>query len=298
MEYLFQQGEISKGIFRKGSHLKIMDASGVQCVEADLLDHQSLHEAVEGVDTIYSLASPTPWGDDSAEYLRPNTEGIRNLMEVAVEMKVSAIVHLSTLDVYGRGVSGTLGETTDPRPDHPYQRAKLAADGFLSDRSSSNSQPRVTIIRAARAVGARDPSLIIPLLKMIQRGRVDVPPGAERLASYSHPKDIAQAMFRAATAASLSRRTYLVKSFDATPMDLMTSVVRCVNTPAEIKRRGILGGKSSFREYTLDQFRAPVVLEVQESWRELGYSPEYTVEKTGLEVSQWYSKEPWVTEAP
>ena len=47
VEYLFQQGEISKGVFRKGSHLKIMDATGVQGIEADLSDHHGLHEAME-----------------------------------------------------------------------------------------------------------------------------------------------------------------------------------------------------------------------------------------------------------
>ena len=43
VEHLFQQGELSKATFRKGSHLKILDTNGVQGVEADLLDHQSLH---------------------------------------------------------------------------------------------------------------------------------------------------------------------------------------------------------------------------------------------------------------
>ncbi|HKT21556.1 MAG TPA: hypothetical protein VJR06_02890, partial [Nitrososphaerales archaeon] len=60
MEYLFQQGEISKGVFRMGSHLKIMDTNGVQGLEADLTDHHSLHEAMEGVDVVYNLASPMP----------------------------------------------------------------------------------------------------------------------------------------------------------------------------------------------------------------------------------------------
>lgn len=296
VEYLFQQGEISKGIFRKGSHLKIMDGSGVQGLEADLLDHHSLHEAVEGVDTVYSLASPTPWGDGSSEYARTNTDGIKNLLEVAVEMKVKTIVHLSTLDVYGPERVGTIGESTDPKPSHPYQRAKLAADNLLFDFSSHNPEPKVTVIRSARAVGARDPSLVVPLLRMIETGRVLVPSGADQLASFSHPRDIAQAMFRAATTPNLARRFYLVKSFDATPLDVITSIVEKVAKPAQIRKPGILGGKSLFPDYTLSQFRRPIVLGEQKSWMELGYSPAYGVEKLSEEVGQWYNKEPWVTE--
>ncbi len=296
MEYLFQQGEISKGIFRKGSHLKIMDGSGVQGLEADLLDHETLHEAVEGVDTIYALASPTPWGDGSSEYMRTNTDGIRNLLEVAVQMKVKSIVHLSTLDVYGLHGPETIGESAEPRPSHPYQRAKLAADQVLLDFASHNAQPRVTVIRSAKAIGARDQSLVIPLLRMIEDGKVVIPPGGERVTSISHPKDIAQAMFRAATTPSLRSRIYLVKSFDATPTDVITSIVMKIGKPAEIKKQGLLGGKSRFPDYTLSQLRSPILLEKQQNWVELGYSPEYDIEKVGEEVSQWYAKEPWVTE--
>jgi uncharacterized protein YbjT (DUF2867 family) len=52
VEYLSQQNEISRAVFRKGSHLKILDVSGVQGIEADLLDHCSLHEVVEGSETV------------------------------------------------------------------------------------------------------------------------------------------------------------------------------------------------------------------------------------------------------
>src|SRR5207245_11575530 len=82
VEYLFKQGEISKGTFRAGSHLKIMDSSGVQGVEADLLDHHSLHEALERTDTVYSLASPMP--DTGAKgYEALNEERHRHLIDAA-----------------------------------------------------------------------------------------------------------------------------------------------------------------------------------------------------------------------
>src|SRR3989442_9141084 len=97
IEYLFKQGEISKGTFRAGSHLKIMDSSGVQGVEADPLDHHSLHHAIEGADTVYSLASPMP-DTGTKDYMTFNTEGTRNLLEAAREVGVRTIVHLSTLD--------------------------------------------------------------------------------------------------------------------------------------------------------------------------------------------------------
>jgi len=59
-EYFFAEGEISKGIFRKGSHLRIMDQCGIQCIEADIMDRHTLHEPLDMVDVVYNLASPPP----------------------------------------------------------------------------------------------------------------------------------------------------------------------------------------------------------------------------------------------
>ena len=130
VEYLFQQGEISKGIFRKGSYLKIMDSNGVQGLEADLLDHHSLHEAMEGVDVVYSMASPMPGAD--GDFTRANTEGVLNLLEAAKESKSKAFVHLSTLDVHGFR-AGVVGRSTPFAPSGEYQRSKAEAELLLQE---------------------------------------------------------------------------------------------------------------------------------------------------------------------
>src|SRR5580704_7844247 len=84
-EYFFQEGEISKGVFRKGSHLRILDQCGIQCIEADLLDRGTLHEALDGVNVVYNLASPTPDHEGQGDYLDANTKGLRNLLDEAEE---------------------------------------------------------------------------------------------------------------------------------------------------------------------------------------------------------------------
>ena len=84
-EYFFEQAEISKGVFRKGSHLRIMDQSGIQCLEADLMDRSTLHEPLEGVEVVYSLASPTPKGGEDQDYVGPNIRGMTNLLAEARE---------------------------------------------------------------------------------------------------------------------------------------------------------------------------------------------------------------------
>lgn len=290
VEYLFQQNEISKGIFRKGAHLKVMDLNGVQGIEADLLDHHSLHEAMEGVDTVYSMASPMP-GEDGG-FLKVNSAGLANLLEVAREAKVKTLVHLSTLDVYGKNKEGvTAGSEPDPRDD--YQRSKLAADKFLIEWAGRGDLPRVAIIRAARAVGSRDATLVVPLLRMMEAGSVTLPSSGKM--SFTHPKDIAAAMYQAATKPTEGKRPFLIKSFDATPEELAIGVSASTGKEVRVRKAGVLAS-SSFPRYTSDQLRSHLLLSDQSGWSELGYAPKYDLRATCDEIGQWYKKNPWATE--
>jgi len=291
VEYLFQQGEISKGVFRKGSHLKIMDACGVQGIEADLSDHHGLHEAMEGVDVVYSLASPMP-GSDSG-FLSANTEGLLNLLDVAAEAKAKSFVHLSTLDVYGFGAKHVSPEDSF-KPANEYQESKAEAERLLQEFSRRSSQPRVTIIRSAKAIGSRDESIIVPFLRMTEAGKVMVPAGG--MMSYSHPRDVAQAMYKSALGQSPTGSSYLVKSFDATPEELAHGVVSAVGRSVEFKRQGVFSG-SPFSRYASEQLKASIRIDPQPSWKELGYAPQYDLPKTCEEIANWYKKEPWVAES-
>ncbi len=290
VEYLFQQGEISKGVFRKGSHLKILDTNGVQAIEADLSDHHSLHEAMEGVDAVYNLASPMPGRDD--EFLKANTEGLLNLLEVATEAKVKTFVQLSTLDVYGFR-SRLVSPNDRFAPSNAYQRAKTEAERLLQEFAKRNAEPRVVVVRSAKAVGPRDESLVVPVLKMAETGRVILP--SVGMMSFSHPRDVAQAMYRAALGQSPTGSAYLVKSFDATPEELGRAMVLAIGLHAVVRRQGLFTG-SALPGYTSDQLRASVRIDEQAGWRELGYAPAYTLKSTCEEIASWYKKEPWVVE--
>jgi nucleoside-diphosphate-sugar epimerase len=291
VEYLFGQGEISKGAFRKGAHLRIMDQNGVQGIEVDLLDHHSLHDAMEGVETVYSMASPMPYGDEGFQEI--NSKGVLNILEVAREANVKTIVHLSTLDVYGFG-SGVIAPASQPDPRGAYQTSKLAADRLLLEASRQSQLPRIVVVRAARAVGSRDATLVVPMLRMIELGTVTVP-GSEPL-SFAHPKDIAQALYRAATTPSASGQVYLVSSFDASPLQLATAMAGALGSKAKVKAEGLLS-RSPLPRYTADQLRAGIRLGGPDRWSELGYSPSFGLSQTCEEIAKWYKKEPWVTEA-
>ena len=288
VEYLYQQGEISKGIFRKGSHLKIMDTCGVQGIESELTDHHNLHEAMEGVDAVYNLASPMPGSD--TDFLPPNTEGLLSLLEAAAESKAKSFVHLSTLDVYGFGRK-EVGPSTPFNPANDYQRSKAEAERLLREFSKRNPLPRVTIIRSAKAVGSRDNTLVVPVLRMMRAGKVVLPSAGTM--SFTHPRDIAQAMFKAATGNISNGKEILLKSFDSTPEELGRGIVAEAGGGALVRRQGLLSG-SALPKYTSEQLRASLSISAQGDWKELGYEPAFTLKRACEEIANWYKKEPWV----
>jgi len=291
VEFLFQQGEISKGVFRKGSHLKIMDANGVQGIEADLFDHHSLHEAMEGVDVVYNMASPMPGSD--TEFMKANTAGLLNLLEVAAESKVKRFVHLSTLDVYGFAAK-SIEASTPYAPSNEYQKSKAESERLLHEFSMRSTEPRVAVVRAARAVGSRDESLIVPILRMIVSGKVVLPSSGKM--SFTHPRDIAQAVFQAATVGLPTGAAFLVKSFDSTPEELAAGIAGAVGVKVEMKRQGLLSS-SGLPMYTTEQLRASLRIDEQSSWKELGYSPKYDLKATCEEIAAWFKREPWAIES-
>ena len=290
VEHLFQQGEISKGVFRRGSYLKIMDTSGVQGIEADLLDHHSLHDAMEGVDAVYNMASPMPGVD--ADFMKINTEGILNLLEVAEESKVKVFVHLSTLDVHGPD-RALISLSTPLSPSNEYQRSKAEAERLLLEFSKRTPEPRVVIIRAAKAVGSRDESLVIPLLRTASGRKTIVP--SSGVMSFSHPRDIAQAMLESATTNLPTGKVILLKSFDSTPLELAAGIAKATGRALEVRREGLFT-PTSLPKYTSEQLRAAARIGDQPDWTEIGYAPKYDLHSTCEEIAEWARKEPWAAE--
>ena len=114
--------------------------------------------------------------------------------------------------------------------------------------------------------------------------------------SFSHPKDVAQAMHKSATSNSLRGRIYLVKSFDSTIDDVSAAILTASGRHAVIKRQGFRAGKTLLPGYAVEQIKASLRIQGEGTLPDLGYSPSYDIRKLGEDVAEWYRREPWVTE--
>ncbi|MBX0322110.1 NAD-dependent epimerase/dehydratase family protein [Halomicroarcula sp. F13] len=92
---------------------------GVETVESDLSDPDSLAAAMEGVDAVVHLAAAVY---AQAEMERTNTGGTERLVDAAAEADVETFVFLSTVGAHPEVPTDT---------DSPYQRSKVAVEDLL-----------------------------------------------------------------------------------------------------------------------------------------------------------------------
>ncbi len=103
---LLERGDDVYALVRKRSSLDVLsDVAGkVHCVEGDVTNPDSLLRAFEGMDQVYHSAGYTYMGgaNGKAGLLHSiNVVGTRNVMQAALEQKVSRVVHVSSITAVG-----------------------------------------------------------------------------------------------------------------------------------------------------------------------------------------------------
>ena len=92
-----------------------LDGLDVECVEGDVLDPESLENAMEHVDTVYHLAgiiSILPGANTVMQ--RVNVEGVRNVATAALNAGVQRFIHVSSVHAFQRMPEGTIVDETAP----------------------------------------------------------------------------------------------------------------------------------------------------------------------------------------
>ncbi|KAJ6961666.1 cinnamoyl-CoA reductase 1-like isoform X2 [Populus alba x Populus x berolinensis] len=102
VKLLLEKGYSVKGTVRnpadpKNSHLRELEGAQERLTlcKADLLDYESLKEAIQGCDGVLHTASPVT--DDPEQMLEPAVNGTKNVIMAAAEAKVRRVVFTSSI---------------------------------------------------------------------------------------------------------------------------------------------------------------------------------------------------------
>jgi nucleoside-diphosphate-sugar epimerase len=111
---------------------------------------------MKDVSVVYNVAGlVTDWGPWDI-FRKVDVDGVRNVMEAALQHKIRRVVHISSVSVYGFP-GGTDTDENSPwiaRADDPYSTTK--AEGEKIALSYQSDQVDVTAIRPAGVYGPND----------------------------------------------------------------------------------------------------------------------------------------------
>jgi nucleoside-diphosphate-sugar epimerase len=124
-------------------------AAGVEIVQGDLCDPESIARAVRGADIVYHLAAKVgaaPYKD----YFEINVDGTQRVLNACTANSVGQFVYASSLAVYGPVAEGTSIDEETPFDDKPQQRdpysqSKIKADLLVSSFAKKSGLPTVIV---------------------------------------------------------------------------------------------------------------------------------------------------------
>lgn len=296
------------------SHPKIATLKG------DLSDFESLSEALEGVELVFHLAGLTS-AVRSRDYFRTNADGTLNLLR-AVDEKVRAgqvlrrFVHVSSLAAGAPSI--TLKPHTEFDPSAPasdYGKSKKAGeDHALSFRGRFP----VVVVRPPMVFGPRDKQFLA-LAKIVKKGLVVEVAGSnpERTKFYSmiYVRDLVDGLLQAAFASAPSSESHPVYylahpsiySYDQILNEMMKTIgVRAtrIKVPFVLARAvaWCLHGLSLFtgKAYPMNPDKLHDlkpdywICSVDRARKDLGFNPQYDLERGMKETIQWYIREGWL----
>lgn len=133
----------SFGTYENLQHLD----SQVEVIRGDILDYNSLLEAMKGADFVSHQAAQLEIfrsTDDPVADLQINTIGTLNVLKAAQQCGVQKVINASSACIYGQ-VEGLTPEDQLPFPNWAYGVSKLAADRYAKIYSESHGLPVVNL---------------------------------------------------------------------------------------------------------------------------------------------------------
>lgn len=144
----------------------------------DIRDPQGVRKAIAGCDAVIHLAAliGIPYSYHSPNtYLETNINGTLNILNAALDLGVSKLIHTSTSEVYGTAEYVPIDELHPLKAQSPYAATKIGADQMALSFFSSFELP-VAIARPFNTYGPRQSArAVIPsIISQIAAGKREI----------------------------------------------------------------------------------------------------------------------------
>jgi dihydroflavonol-4-reductase len=187
-------------LVRKTSNISQLEKLNLTLIRGDVTDRDSLLEGMRGCQWVINLANIyTFWEPDKRVYTDVNIGGTRNVMECALELGVSKVVHVSTGGIYGKPAVCPFCEESEVGPVRfsEYFRTKYEGDLIAWDMYEKKGLPLVMVYPGG-VLGPGDPKPSGQYIKDLIFRRLPARVFEDSVLTWVHVRDVAEVILRAA----------------------------------------------------------------------------------------------------
>lgn len=316
-EALRQNMEVWAAV-RGSSSRKYLQDEHINFIELDFSNEEKLREALRPhqFDYVVHAAGATKCLKKE-DFFKVNTEGTRHFINalLSLEMPLERFVFVSSLSVYG-AISEQMPykdieENDEKCPNTAYGESKLAAEKLLATTQHNGKTLPYVILRPTGVYGPREKDYFL-MAKSIQQ-HTDFAVGFQRQdITFVYVKDLIQAVFLALERGKTGRG-YFITDGKVYQSSTFSNLIRAelgnpwwvrIKAPIALLRVitffGDLFGRMTGKLSPLNNDKYQILK--QRNWRcniqpiidELGYKPEYDLQKGVKETMDWYKKNNWL----
>ena len=300
---------------RRSSSRKYLQDERTHFIELNLSSKEQLAEQLRDCDFDYVVhAAGVTKCLNKADFQRINTEGTKNLVDALLEVKMplKRFIFVSSLSIFGaikeRQPYEEIRETDTPQPNTAYGRSKLAAEQYLE---SLGTRVPYIILRPTGVYGPREKDYFI-MAKSI-KGHSDFAVGFKRQdITFVYVRDVVQAIFLALEKGQTGRKYFLSDGNVYQSVTFSNLIHEELGRPWWIRITApvwVLRIVTFFGEYigrmtgkvtALNNDKYNILR--QRNWRcdiqpaidELGYQPQYDLQRGVKETIKWYKNNGWL----
>ncbi|MBI9097790.1 MAG: NAD-dependent epimerase/dehydratase family protein [Spirochaetaceae bacterium] len=307
---LLDRGFSVKCATRKSSDLRWLKDKDVQLCEVNLLDLDSIKEALRGCRYIFHLAGVL-FASSEEEFIRGNVEITENMVEAAIQSdtEIERFVLVSSIVAAGASASGKPLVESDPcRPFTWYGKSKFASEKYVLSRKDMLP---FTIIRPGAVFGPRD----YAMFTAFQMGKIglNIILGEKgKQGSIIHVSDLSRGILNAAFSDKAVGETYFLandkfiyqEDFVRTIIQIMGKNPKNIVIPysvlmvaaylSEFYSR-IFKKKALLNQQKMLEFREPyIVCSSEKAKRDFNFQQKISLEEGIKSTLAWYKENKWI----
>lgn len=300
---------------RKTTNRKYLKDSRINFIELDFSSEGKMRAALlqHEFDCVVHAAGATKCLDAN-DFFRTNTEGTKNLVRAlqATHMPKQRFVYLSSLSIFGpvreqRPYTEIL-DTDTPQPNTAYGRSKLEAEKWLLEQTGLP----LVILRPTGVYGPRETDYFM-MAKSI-KGHTDFAVGyTPQDITFVYVKDVVQAVFLSMEHDECLGKAYFLsdgevyesRTFsDLIQKELGVKFLIRIKAPVWLLRviTAVCDkwGHITHKVTALNNDKYNILkqrnwrCDIEPARRDMGYSPQFKLQRGVKEAMEWYKKEGWL----